>query len=59
MRCCFRGFWRCSLLLFTNKLYDELLVFLDEIVRQALVLQILPEVLPPHWVKFVENREFG
>ena len=61
-----RGRWwwkRCSsgaglLLLLAQKVHNELLVVLDEVVRQALVGQILTKVFPPQRVEGIKQGEF-
>lgn len=46
------------LLLLPQKVDDKLLVVLDEVVRQALVLQILAKMLPPKRVERIQQSEF-
>lgn len=45
-------------LLLLQELDDEFLVILDEVIRKALLLQVIPEILPPVPVEGVEGGEF-
>lgn len=46
------------LLLFSQEVYNELLVIFDEVIREALVLQVLTEMLSPERVESIKKREF-
>lgn len=57
-----RGGRRCCFalqlgLFFSQEVDNELLVVLDEVVRQSLVAQVLAEVLAPHGIKGIQEGE--
>lgn len=47
------------LLLFAQEVDNELLVVLDEVIGQALALEILAKVLAPQGVELVEEGKLG
>lgn len=49
---------RLSLLLL-EKIDDEVLIVLDEVIRKAFAPQVVAEVLPPFRIKCLEGCELG
>jgi hypothetical protein len=49
----------CLTLLFAQEIDDEFLIVLDEVVVQALVGQVLPEMLAPQGIERIKQRKLG